>query len=78
MIPAGVPHLDPDVGRQRPGAVQDGPGQLGRIPQPADKFDWNGLGFEVMDMDGKRVDKVQVSTVPVHQPADLEKKPDQE
>lgn len=37
---------------------------LGRIPQAADKFEWNGLTFEVMDMDGKRVDKVLVTTVP--------------
>jgi len=52
--------------------------QLGRIPQPADQFDWNGLCFEVMEMDDKRVDKVQVSKVPVQMPADLEKKPEQE
>ena len=45
--------------------------QLGRIPQPADQFDWNGLRFEVMDMDDKRVDKVQVSTTPARMPADL-------
>ncbi len=38
--------------------------QLGRIPQPADQFEWNGLCFEVMDMDGKRVDKVQVTSMP--------------
>jgi putative hemolysin len=35
---------------------------LGRVPMPADKFEWNGLNFEVMDMDGKRVDKVLVTT----------------
>jgi putative hemolysin len=52
--------------------------QLGRIPQAADQFEWNGLCFEVMDMDGKRVDKVQVSTVPVRKPADPDKMPDQE
>jgi len=34
---------------------------LGRIPQAADRFEWNNLTFEVMDMDGKRVDKVQVT-----------------
>jgi putative hemolysin len=51
--------------------------QLGRIPQPGDEFDWNGLCFKVMEMDDKRVDKVQVSSMPVHKPADLEKKPDQ-
>ena len=37
---------------------------LGRVPQAADKFEWNGLTFEVMDMDGKRVDKVLVTTTP--------------
>ena len=43
--------------------------ELGRIPQPADLFDWNGLHFEVMDMDGKRVDKVLVTSTPVRTPA---------
>ena len=35
--------------------------QLGRIPQTADRFDWNNLTFEVVDMDDKRVDKVLVT-----------------
>lgn len=34
---------------------------LGRIPDVTDRFDWNNLTFEVMDMDNKRVDKVQVT-----------------
>jgi len=38
---------------------------LGRVPQSADHFEWNGLVFEVMDMDGKRVDKVLVMLKPV-------------
>jgi putative hemolysin len=37
---------------------------LGRVPEATDKFQWNGLSFEVMDMDGKRVDKVLVTLVP--------------
>jgi putative hemolysin len=37
---------------------------LGRIPKTADRFEWNGLRFEVMDMDGKRVDKVLVASIP--------------
>jgi len=41
---------------------------LGRIPQAADNFEWSGMRFEVMDMDGQRVDKVQVSSLPVHPP----------
>ena len=38
--------------------------QMGRIPNSADRFEWNGLNFEVMDMDGNRVDKVLVTTKP--------------
>jgi putative hemolysin len=37
---------------------------LGRVPQPADHFEWNGYRFEVMDMDGRRVDKLLVTTLP--------------
>ena len=33
---------------------------LGRIPSAADNFDWADLHFEVMDMDGFRVDKVLI------------------
>ncbi|MBE9010405.1 HlyC/CorC family transporter [Pseudanabaenaceae cyanobacterium LEGE 13415] len=36
---------------------------LGRIPTAADAFEWDTLRFEVMDMDGNRVDKVLVGTV---------------
>lgn len=35
--------------------------QMGRIPRVADHFRWNDLRFEVVDMDGRRVDKVLVS-----------------
>lgn len=38
--------------------------QLQRIPQVADHFDWNGLRFEVVDMDGKRIDKLLVQGEP--------------
>lgn len=37
---------------------------LGRVPQPADHFEWHGLKFEVVDMDGRRVDKVLVTALP--------------
>ena len=33
---------------------------MGRIPATADTFSWSGLSFEVIDMDGYRVDKVLV------------------
>ncbi len=36
---------------------------LGRIPDTADTFDWGGLRFEVVDMDGRRVDKILVTPV---------------
>jgi putative hemolysin len=39
--------------------------KLGRIPQAADVFEWGGLRFEIMDMDGNRVDKVLVTSTPV-------------
>ncbi|HLO15925.1 MAG TPA: hemolysin family protein [Anaerolineales bacterium] len=42
---------------------------LGRVPQPTDHFEWHGLNFEVMDMDGRRVDKVLVTTLPQRPPA---------
>jgi len=37
--------------------------QLGRIPMVGDKFEWHDLHFEVMDMDGHRVDKVLIMPV---------------
>lgn len=35
--------------------------QIGRVPAPADHFEWGGMRFEVVDMDGNRVDKVLVA-----------------
>jgi putative hemolysin len=35
--------------------------QLGRIPSSGDRFEWEGLSFEVLDMDGRRVDKILVT-----------------
>jgi len=37
---------------------------LGRIPTVGDSFEWNHLRFEVMDMDGHRVDKVLIMPLP--------------
>jgi putative hemolysin len=34
--------------------------RLGRVPKAADVFEWGGMKFEVMDMDGRRIDKVLV------------------
>src|SRR5690606_10224402 len=46
--------------------------RIGRIPQPADQFEWNGMRFEVMDMDGRRVDKILISRLnkPTEEKAD--------
>jgi len=37
---------------------------LGRIPATGDRFVWRGWRFEVVDMDGQRIDKVLVSRTP--------------
>jgi putative hemolysin len=34
--------------------------QLERIPQSGDKMNWRGFNFEIVDMDGHRIDKVLV------------------
>jgi len=43
--------------------------KLGRIPVTSDKFDAYQMRFEVVDMDGKRVDKVLISRLPNDEPA---------
>ncbi|MDH0863543.1 hemolysin family protein [Mitsuaria sp. GD03876] len=35
----------------------------GRLPREADKVDWEGWRFEIVDMDGKTIDKVLVSRI---------------
>ncbi len=37
---------------------------LGRVPSVTDRVQWGGWSFEVVDMDGKRIDKVLASPVP--------------
>jgi putative hemolysin len=39
--------------------------QLGRIPATGDHFAWGGFRFEVVDMDGHRVDKILVVPLPM-------------
>jgi putative hemolysin len=48
---------------------------LGRVPQASDNFEWNGFRFEVMDMDGRRVDKVLVTTLPKATTTETKEKP---
>ncbi len=39
--------------------------QMGRVPSVSDNFVWSNLRFEIVDMDGKRIDKVLVTQRPV-------------
>lgn len=39
-------------------------GRTGQIPETGDRFEWAGWRFEVLDMDGRRVDKVLVARAP--------------
>ncbi len=41
---------------------------LGRLPQTTDSVEWEGWRFEVVDLDGKRVDKVLATAL---QPSDM-------
>jgi putative hemolysin len=41
---------------------------LGRLPQTTDSVEWENWRFEVVDLDGKRVDKVLVTAL---QPSDV-------
>ena len=36
---------------------------FGRIPQVGDHFSWRGLRFEIVDMDGNRIDRILVADV---------------
>ncbi|MBD2463968.1 HlyC/CorC family transporter [Oscillatoria sp. FACHB-1407] len=42
--------------------------QLGRIPTSSDHFEWEGFRFEVVDMDGNRVDKMLVMPLQARSP----------
>jgi putative hemolysin len=44
---------------------------LGRVPRTGDVFEQQGFRFEVVDMDGNRVDRVLVSRPPVIKPEDM-------
>ena len=36
---------------------------LGHIPQTGEHFDWEGLRFEIVDMDGRRIDRLLVGNI---------------
>lgn len=44
--------------------------QMGRVPSVSEFFDWNGFRFEIVDMDGKRIDKVLVAPLQI-QPTEV-------
>jgi putative hemolysin len=39
-------------------------GQLGRAPEAGDEVSWNGLKFNVIDVEGTRIEKLQVEFLP--------------
>lgn len=39
-------------------------GQLGRAPESGDEVTWNGLHFRVIDVEGTRIEKLQVEFIP--------------
>jgi putative hemolysin len=41
---------------------------LDRLPAAGDTLQWRGLRIEVLDMDGRRVDKVLVTPTPAEDP----------
>ena len=38
--------------------------RFGRIPHAGELFDWEGWRFEVVDLDGARIDKLLISRLP--------------
>jgi hypothetical protein len=45
--------------------------RLSRIPGAGDRFEWAGLRFEILDMDGNRVDKVLLTPAPAEPGAEV-------
>ncbi|HEV2711605.1 MAG TPA: hemolysin family protein [Gaiellaceae bacterium] len=43
-------------------------GQLGRAPEAGDAVTWNGLKFDVIEVDGTRIEKLQVEFLPAEEP----------
>ena len=39
-------------------------GQIGRAPETGDEVAWNGLRFRVIDIEGTRIEKLQVEFLP--------------
>jgi putative hemolysin len=43
-------------------------GQLGRAPEAGDEVTWNGLKFDVIEVDGQRIEKLQVEFLETDEP----------
>lgn len=63
LLPAGVFAPDPRAAYHTLGGFMMA--ELGRIPSSGDHFEQGGWRFEVVDMDGRRVDKVLLAPVQV-------------
>jgi len=61
-----LPQLDPEEEGQFQTVAGLVMARLTRVPRVGDRVQWGTIGLEVMDMDGRRVDKVLV--VPGVQP----------
>jgi putative hemolysin len=55
---ARLPNEDEHDFRTAAGMVM---AQFGRIPQAGEHFNWNGFRFEVVDLDGARIDKILIA-----------------
>ena len=55
---ARLPNEDEHDFRTAAGMVM---AQFGRIPQAGEHFSWNGFRFEVVDLDGARIDKILIA-----------------
>ena len=42
--------------------------ELGRLPKIGDTIEWNGARIEVVDMDGRRIDRVMLTLLPPEEP----------
>lgn len=70
LIDSPLPHEDEQDYHTAAGMLID---QFGRIPNVGESFDWAGWRFEVMDLDGPRVDKILVQRIePASDPTDAE------
>jgi CBS domain containing-hemolysin-like protein len=47
-------------------------GQLGRVAESGDEVVWNGVRFEVVDVQGPRIDRLQVEFLPAEAEAAAE------